>query len=128
MIRAKLKCIENDAHETYESVTLVAIYEDGGNENASFAEATPSASLQMTISNPAAFGEFVAGKCYYLDFTPVAEAPTGDQPTANAAATADQSTTAGAASPAPENTQSTPAPDTNTEAPVPESTATPVDQ
>lgn len=50
-----------------ETVTLRAVYGDS-EENKSFSEATPSAIVQMTISNKAAFGAFVEGKSYYVRF------------------------------------------------------------
>lgn len=39
-------------------------------ENKAFWEATPTGSIEMTITNRAAFDRFVSGKSYYIDFTP----------------------------------------------------------
>ena len=43
---------------------------DPDSENRAFWQATPSGHLSMFINNPAAFGRFVTGCNYYLDFTP----------------------------------------------------------
>ena len=42
---------------------------DGLDEDNSFATWTPSASLEITISNPALHGQFKAGQKFYVDFT-----------------------------------------------------------
>jgi len=52
---------------------FTAVTDNDTPENIRFAQSTPSASLTMTVDNPAV--EFVPGLEYYLDFTPV---PTGD--------------------------------------------------
>ena len=46
---------------------------DGSDEDQSFSTWTPSASLAMTIKNPALVGTFEVGDTFYLDFTPVDE-------------------------------------------------------
>jgi hypothetical protein len=51
-----------------EIVNLEAVV-SGSDENKSFANATPSASLRIWISNPSAQGVFEQGTEYYLDFT-----------------------------------------------------------
>ena len=43
---------------------------DGSDEDNSFAKFTPSASLCMTIANPALFGKLEPGATFYVDFTP----------------------------------------------------------
>ena len=55
-----------------ESVTVkaVAVYGPAGGENNTLWTATPSAQLEMRITNPEAFGTFLAGKQFYVDFTP----------------------------------------------------------
>lgn len=55
--------------KTGENITLSAVIDDTP-ENKSFSEATPSASLVMYITNPAAFGQFEKGKEYYVKFLP----------------------------------------------------------
>lgn len=68
-IRAKMYCSNVEPIGNQESVNLEAVV-SGSDENKSFSDATPSASLRMTISNPSAQGAFEVGKEYYLDFTP----------------------------------------------------------
>jgi len=54
-----------------EIVTLRAIYSSGPDDpNRSFAEATPQAYMEMTITNREVFGAFEPGKLYDLLFTP----------------------------------------------------------
>jgi hypothetical protein len=43
---------------------------DGSDENNTFANWTPSASLQMTVTNPELLGRFRLGDTFYVDFTP----------------------------------------------------------
>lgn len=77
IIRAKItvgSVIENGgtAEKYSESISAIAVYsEDKNSENYSFSIATPSLSLNMTITNPGAFGKLEQGKEYYLDFIPV---------------------------------------------------------
>lgn len=52
-----------------ETVYMHPVYGDG-TENKSFSEATPSGLISLTITNPNAYGFFVANKEYYVDFTP----------------------------------------------------------
>ncbi len=53
-------------------VTLSAQY-SGNQEDNSYAQATPSGTIVMTISNPAAANFFTPGKKFYADFTACAE-------------------------------------------------------
>jgi hypothetical protein len=39
-------------------------------EDLRFARATPSASMEMWVDNPAALGRLKLGEFYYVDFTP----------------------------------------------------------
>lgn len=43
--------------------------QDGSDENNTYAKYSPSASLEITIMNPALFGQFEPGQCFYVDFT-----------------------------------------------------------
>jgi hypothetical protein len=78
-VRAKMACnsIENTVFGPHEfqkttKVNLGAVYGKEG-ENADFAEATPSGSCWMQISNGRPAGDFFKpGKKYYVTFT---EAP-----------------------------------------------------
>lgn len=69
-IIAKMVCQSMQKSEEAETIILQAVYDDGCEENKSFSEATPSASVNMTISNKAAFGAFVEGQKYYVNFSP----------------------------------------------------------
>ena len=42
---------------------------DGADENNTFARFSPSVNLEMTISNPALYGQFKPGQKFYVDFT-----------------------------------------------------------
>lgn len=68
----KCESVERRPEFGTETVRLAAVY-DGSDENKSFAAATPSASVLMTISNPGAHGAFVEGKSYYVTFEPAPE-------------------------------------------------------
>jgi hypothetical protein len=76
MIKAKMHChqVENglslDGVKMYEVLHAHPVYYST-EENKSFAEATPSGSLSLTISNPAAWGVIKSGDEFYLDFTPI---------------------------------------------------------
>ena len=69
MIRAKMYVSEIEKQGNSEVVKLWAVT-SGSEENKSFATATPSASVSMSIDNPSAQGKFQKGKEYYVDFTP----------------------------------------------------------
>ncbi len=43
--------------------------EDGLDENNTFAKWTPSATINICVTNPALFGQFKEGESYYVDFT-----------------------------------------------------------
>lgn len=63
-----------DAPEKYaETVRMMPVTSDS-EENKTFSDATPSGSIMLAITNKAAWGFFVEGKKYYVDFTP-ADAP-----------------------------------------------------
>lgn len=51
-----------------EQVLMRPVYSDS-EENKSFSEATPSGSISLSITNKDAWGFFVDGKEYYVDFT-----------------------------------------------------------
>lgn len=56
-----------------ERVELTAVYASKG-PNAEWSKATPAAQFQITISNPAAFGQLSKGHEFYVDFTPAEDA------------------------------------------------------
>lgn len=76
-MRAKMKLQTVTRHEhgcdvlKFSAVGRKEAYpSDGSDENNSYAKFTPSATLEMTITNPALHGKFNPGEVYYLDFTP----------------------------------------------------------
>ena len=79
MIRAKVKVrnvlehfANGDDVKTQEQLYLSAVYsDDKESENYSFSQSTPHLVLNMSISNPNAFGKLIKDKEYYLDFIPV---------------------------------------------------------
>jgi hypothetical protein len=58
----------------FETLHLVAVCgsfgDNGESEDNSFARWTPTATLDMTITNPELFGKTKEGQKFYLDFTP----------------------------------------------------------
>ena len=82
-VKAKFKCASvqpysNDGGETVAgkniSMNAVIAYNADGSrndENEAWSAATPSGTLNIHISNPAAFDQFEAGKDYYLTFEEV---------------------------------------------------------
>jgi hypothetical protein len=73
-IRAKMtveSVVEEGTPKHREQVTLRAVYAGEKNaEDNTFASATPCASVEMSIDNPAAWGAFKEGQQFYVDFTP----------------------------------------------------------
>ena len=57
--------------KTAEQVTMNPVYATEG-PNKVWSESTPSGAIQLYITNKAAWGKFVAGNEYFVDFT---EAP-----------------------------------------------------
>jgi hypothetical protein len=69
-VRAKVTCegVKDNA------VSFRTVYETDAEkdaENARFTKATPWGEIRLGIDNPAALEQFVPGKSYYVDFTPV---------------------------------------------------------
>lgn len=72
-IRAKMQVQSVKQFANFEEVEFAAVY--GGSSNAednTYASATPSASLRMSITNPSARGVFKPDMKFYVDFTPEA--------------------------------------------------------
>jgi hypothetical protein len=68
-VRAKVTCRGVTGNE----VSFHTVYEpdsEKDSENARFTQATPWGEIKLGIDNPAALSQFVAGKEYYVDFTP----------------------------------------------------------
>ena len=58
-VKARMKVQTINAQPSVVAVTLAAVYSsDPEDPNFSYSSATPSASLSMTITNPAAFEQF----------------------------------------------------------------------
>lgn len=53
-------------------VKLEAVY-TGTPEDNTYSAATPCGSIEMTVTNPAAYEKLSLGKSFYVDFTPVDE-------------------------------------------------------
>jgi len=75
-MRAKMRVQFVQQHGNAEVLQLNAVGPkgsyppDGSDEDNTYAKYTPTASLSMTIANPALFGKFKPGDTFYLDFTP----------------------------------------------------------
>jgi len=64
------KGVVKTAEQLYFNAVAKAQYDpDGLDEDNAFAKFSPSASLSITVANPALFGQFRAGEKYYVDFT-----------------------------------------------------------
>ena len=71
MIRAKFRCQTVLLGEHGEQVKLGAVSSSDENDpNKSWSQYTPSGSIEMMITNPAAEGQFRPGREYFIDFTP----------------------------------------------------------
>lgn len=72
-MRAKLTIESITQTGWSEELKFHAVYGgDKNREDNTFSEATPSATLTMTVTNKALHGTFRAGQTFYVDFTPVA--------------------------------------------------------
>lgn len=72
---------EGEKAKYAERVQMSPVYsDDKTSENYSFSKATPAGSIELSINNPAAFGSFIEGAEYYIDFTPVAEPKADPRP------------------------------------------------
>lgn len=72
LIKAKVSVwqIEEQGEPKYSEIVHMHPVYGNGEENKSYSEATPSGSINLTITNKAAWGFFVKDKEYYVDFTP----------------------------------------------------------
>lgn len=79
MMRAKLKVTKIELFESCENITMSAVCRsngypgDGSDEDNTYAKFTPTASLTMTINNPALLGKIKPGQKFYVDFIECAE-------------------------------------------------------
>lgn len=74
-MRAKLKVQTITRTEYGEELEMQAVCKDGSypadgsDEDNTFAKFSPTASLKISIRNPALFGKFEPGQKFYVDFT-----------------------------------------------------------
>jgi hypothetical protein len=75
-MRAKLQLNRIEQFATCETLHFNAVCKSGGypadgsDEDNTYAKFSPSATLQIQITNPALLGQFKVGEKYYVDFTP----------------------------------------------------------
>ena len=74
-MRAKLQISTVTNHGTSEVLKFHAVCppsfdKDGLHEDSTFSKYSPSASLEIAITNPALLGKFKPGEKFYVDFTP----------------------------------------------------------
>ena len=74
-MRAKLQIASVTRHGGSESLKFHAVCppsfdKDGLHEDSTFSKYSPSASLEISITNPALHGKFNPGDKFYVDFTP----------------------------------------------------------
>ena len=70
-VKARMKVDSILVCATHRFVKMSAVCSsDRESPNYSFSQATPQASLEMTITNPGAFAQFELGKEYDLVFSP----------------------------------------------------------
>jgi hypothetical protein len=70
-VTARLRCSHIAQSDNCVTVYFHAVYsDDKSSPNYSFSQSTPNANLTMSITNPAAYGQFEGGKEYDLAFTP----------------------------------------------------------
>lgn len=73
MVRAKLIVSAITQYVYGTKVHFQAQYDSSIPEDQRFQKATPSASAEFHIDNPAALEQFKLGESYYVDFTPVSQ-------------------------------------------------------
>lgn len=54
----------------FNAVPAAKYPDDGSDEDNTFAKFSPSATLSLTVANPALIGQFKIGEKYYVDFSP----------------------------------------------------------
>lgn len=73
-IRAKFTVCSITQHywnKDARTIKLQPMYDTSIPEDQRFEKATPSGSLEMTVTNPAALDQLALGETFYVDFTPV---------------------------------------------------------
>lgn len=75
-VRAKMKCVEITETDYCRRVKLGAVYGSPDRpDNASWSKATPSGSIELSITNPDAYEQFKVGAEFFVDFTPAPAPP-----------------------------------------------------
>lgn len=69
-VQAVTQSKEGDGSTSSERVQLTAVYGPEGSPNAEWSKWTPAATFDITINNPAAFGQLSKGHEFFVDFTP----------------------------------------------------------
>ena len=74
-MRAKLQVASVTQYGGYETLKFHAVCppsfdKDGLHEDSTFSKYSPSATLEISITNPALHGKFKPGDKFYVDFTP----------------------------------------------------------
>jgi hypothetical protein len=70
MIVESVQRFQNSEKLTFRAVPKSTAYpEDGSDEDNTFAKWSPSATLEIHVTNPALLGKFNPGEKYYVDFT-----------------------------------------------------------
>ena len=71
-VTAKFSVTHVNDYGTYRQVFLSPVYSsDKNSPNYSWSQYTPSGKLEMTITNPAAYEQFVPGKAFLMTFETV---------------------------------------------------------
>lgn len=77
-VRARMTVQSVTDFGRHQQIKLAAVYSNNPDDpNRSFSQATPCASLDMTITNPDAFSQFKAGKTYDLVISEMADPAEG---------------------------------------------------
>ena len=74
VMRAKMSLSSVEKYSACEVLKFNAVAassypDDGYDEDNTYAKFSPSASLSITVANPALFGKFERGQKFYVDFT-----------------------------------------------------------
>lgn len=68
-MRAKFQCQSVTKSVGQESIKMTPVLSDS-EANKSFSKYTPCGAVDLTITNPDAFGFYEPGRAYFVDFTP----------------------------------------------------------
>ena len=63
--------VDHNGQKTSEEISLNAVYSnDSGSANSQWSKWTPSASLNLQVNNPVAFGKVLPGQFFFVDLIP----------------------------------------------------------